>query len=160
MSAAHPLPDAACAKDLLGLIFDGVSVKPGAKLDVAAKADSYFGVYVTDDGAPAALCGCDLQFAANTASALSMLPPGAAKESVKSKNLTPVMLANLHEVMNICTRLILREDSPHVRLREVCAVAALPADAAALLGSAKRRVDLQIDIAKYGSGVLCVICAG
>ena len=160
MSPAYSLPDAARAKDLLGMMFDGLSIKPGAKLDTSNCAASFFGVYVTDDGAPAALCGCDTEFAANTGSALSMLPPATARESVEARALTAVMLANLHEVMNICTRLILREGSPHLRLREVSAVGALPADAAALLARAVRRVDWQVDIPRYGSGVLCVICAG
>jgi hypothetical protein len=159
MSPAYSLPDAARAQDLLGLMFDGLSIKPCPKLDASNGAVGYFGVYVTDDGAPAALCGCDTEFAANTGSALSMLPPATAKESVKVRTLTAVMLANLHEVMNICTRLILREGSPHLRLREVSAVGALPADAAALLTPAARRVDWQVDIPRYGSGVLCVICA-
>ena len=160
MSAAYCLPDAARAKDLLGMLFDGLSIKPGAKLDTSGRSASYFGVYVTGDGAPAALCGCDTEFAANTGSALSMLPPAAAKESTKARALTDAMLGNLHEIMNICTRLILREDSPHLRLREVSAVGALAADAGELLASAVRRVDWQVDIPRYGSGVFCVICAG
>lgn len=160
MNAPYSLPDAARAKDLLGMIFDGLSIKPGAKLDISGRAASYFAVYVTDDGTPAALCGCDTEFAAHTGSALSMLPPAAAKESVKARTLSEAMLANLHEIMNICTRLILREGSPHLRLREVSPVAALAADAAALLTPAARRVDWQVDIPRYGSGALCVICAG
>jgi hypothetical protein len=160
MSGAYSLPDVARAKDLLGMIFDGLSIKPGSKLDISGRAASYFGVYVTDEGAPAALCGCDTEFAAHTGSALSMLPPATAMESVKARTLTDVMRANLHEIMNICTRLILREGSPHLRLREVSAVGALPADAAALLTPAVRRIDWQVDIPRYGSGVLCVICAG
>src|SRR5450631_2031700 len=159
MSAAtHPLPDIAQVKDLLGMLFDGLSVKLGPKLDVSPKAASYFGVYVSDDGTPAALCGCDIAFAANSGAALSMLPPNVAKEAAKDKELTPVMLANLHEVMNICTRLMLRDDSPHLKLRELCPQSALPAPAAAIIASAKSRVDFEIGIGKYGAGVLSVMC--
>ena len=102
------------------MLFDALSVKLGPKLDASPKAASYFGVYVSDDGTPVALCGCDMAFAANSGAALSMLPPNVAKEAAKDKELTPVMLANLHEVMNICTRLMLRDDSPHLKLRELC----------------------------------------
>jgi hypothetical protein len=158
-AAAHQLPDVLQTKDLLGMLFEGLSVKPGKALDVSAKANGYFGVYIIDDGTPAALCGCDIPFAGYAGSALSMLPSNTAKDSIKANDLTAVMLGNLHEIMNICTRLILRENSPHLRLRQVCAMGALPADASALLGSARRRVDMQVDIAKYGSGILCVICA-
>lgn len=158
MSATYPLPDVPLVRDLLGMLFDGLSVKAGPKLDVSPKAGGYFAVYVADDGSPAALCGCDMAFAANSGAALSMLPPAVAKEATKDKELTPVMLANLHEVMNICTRLMLRDDSPHLKLRELCQVAALPAPAAAILGSARGRVDFEIGIAKYGPGVLSVLC--
>jgi hypothetical protein len=158
MSATYPLPDVPLVKELLGMLFDGLSVKVGGKLDVSSKAGSYFGVYVADDGSPAALCGCDIAFAANSGAALSMLPPNVAKEAAKSKDLTPVMLANLHEVMNICTRLMLRDDSPHLKLRELCPQSALPAPAAAIIGSAKGRVDFEIGIGKYGAGVLSVMC--
>jgi hypothetical protein len=161
MSAAttsHPLPDAAQVKDLLGMLFDGLSVKLGPKLDVSAKAACYFGVYVSDDGTPAGLCGCDMAFAANSGAALSMLPPNVAKEAAKDKVLTPVMLANLHEVMNICTRLMLRDDSPHLKLRELCAQSALPPPAAAIMGAPRGRVDFEIGIGKYGVGALSVMC--
>ena len=156
--SAHPLPDAAQVKDLLGMLFDGLSVKLGPKLDVSPKSASYFGVYVSDAGAPTALCGCDMAFAANSGAALSMLPPNVAKEAAKDKELTPVMLANLHEVMNICTRLVLRDDSPHLKLRELCAHSALPPPAAAIIAAAKGRIDFEVGIGKYGTGILSVMC--
>jgi hypothetical protein len=157
-AATQPLPDTAQVKELLGMLFDGLSVKLGPKLDVSPKAANYFGVYVSDDGTPVALCGCDMAFAANSGAALSMLPPNAAKEAVKDKELTPVMLANLHEVMNICTRLLLRDDSRHLKLRELCAANALPPPAAAIMSAPKGRIDFEIGLGKYGSGVLSIMC--
>jgi hypothetical protein len=157
-TAAYPLPDIAQVKELLGMLFDGLSVKLGPKLDVSSKATSFFGVYVADDGTPAALCGCDMAFAANSGAALSMLPPNVAKEAAKDKELTPVMMANLHEVMNICTRLMLRDDSPHLKLRELCPFTGLAPPAAAIAGAPRARVDFEIGIAKYGAGVLSVMC--
>jgi hypothetical protein len=161
MSAAsgttHPLPDIPLVKELLGMLFDGLSVKLGPKLDVSPKATGYFGVYVSDDGTPGALCACDMAFAANSGAALSMLPPNVAKEAAKDKALTPVMLANLHEVMNICTRLVLRDDTPHLKLRELYVTTALPAAAAAIANAPKGRIDFEIGIGKYGPGVLSVL---
>jgi hypothetical protein len=155
---SYPLPDVAQVKELLGMLFDALSVKLGPKLDVSPKALGYFGVYVSDDGTPVALCGCDMAFAANSGAALSMLPPNAAKEAVKEKELTPLMLANLHEVMNICTRLVLRDDSPHLKLHELCELNALPARAAAIVAAPKGRIDFEVGLGKYGSGALCVMC--
>jgi hypothetical protein len=157
-AAKHPVPDAAQVRELLGMLFDGLIVKPGAKLDASPKSNCYFGVYVSDDNTPVALCGCDLAFATNSGAALSMLPPGVAKEAAKAKELTPVMLANLHEVMNICTRLMLRDDSPHVRLLELCVVTALPAAAAHILSAPNARADFEVSLGKYGAGVISVLC--
>jgi hypothetical protein len=157
-AVSYPLPNIAQVKELLGMLFDAPSVKLGPKLDVSPKALGYFGVYVSDDGTPVALCGCDMAFAANSGAALSMLPPNAAREAVKEKVLMPVMLANLHEVMNICTRLVLRDDSPHLKLHELCALNALPAPAAAIVAAPKGRIDFEVGLGKYGSGLLSVMC--
>jgi len=158
VTCAHPLPDLAQVKELLGMLFDGMTVKVAGKLDTSAKSGCYSGVYVSDAGVPVGLCACDLPFAANGGAALSMLPPNAAKDAVKDKELTPVMLANLHEVMNICTRLLLRDDSPHVKLRELCPIASLPAAAAAILNAPNGRIDFEIGLGKYGAGRLAVMC--
>jgi hypothetical protein len=157
-AVSYPLPNIAQVKELLGMLFDALSVKLGPKLDVSPKALGYFGVYVSDDGTPVALCGCDMAFAANSGAALSMLPPNAAREAAKEKVLTPVMLANLHEVMNICTRLVLRNDSSHLKLHELCALNALPAPAAADVAAPKGRIDFEVGLGKYGSGLLSVMC--
>ena len=161
MSAAvsvHPIPDVALVRELFGMLFDGLMVKLGPKLDTSPKSNGFFGVYVARDGTPAGLCGCDFAFAANSGAALSMLPPNIAKEAIKDKALTDVMTANLNEVMNICTRLLLNDASPHVKLREICTVSKLPAAAAAILSAPKARVDFEVGLGKYGSGILCVLC--
>lgn len=155
--SVHPIPDAAQVKDLLGILFDGVAVKGAAKLDVSAASTSFVGVYVADDGAPVALCACNFDFAAHAGAALSILPPNVAKEAIKSKALPPAMLENLRELMNICTRLVIKEGSPHVRLHEVHPARALPAPAAAIVGAAKGRADFEVGIGKYGSGVLSLM---
>ena len=157
-TALHPLPDVALVRDLFGMLFDGLTVKAGGKLDVSPQSNAYIGIYIADDGSPSALCACDLALAANSGAALSMLPPNLAKDAVKAQELTEVMLANLGEVMNICTRLLLRENTPHLRLQRVCKANALPAPAAAIIGAARARADFEIGLGKYGAGVLAVMC--
>jgi hypothetical protein len=156
--AICPLPDVNLVRELLGMLFDGLTVKAGAKkLDVSPKSTGWVGVYVTDDGQPVALCACDLAFAANSGAALSMLPPGVAKDSLKSGQLTEVMLANLREVMNICTRLVLHEGTVHVRLDTVCPTAKLPAAVAAIAAAPKARIDFEVTLGKYGSCLLAAL---
>jgi len=156
-AAKYPLPSVAQVKELFGILFDGLVVKPGAKLDISPRSGSYFAVYVTDDGVPGAMIACDIAFAANSGAALSILQPSIAKESIKTRQLTELMVANLREVMNIGTRLVLTEGSPHLRLDQVCMGPALPAPAVALLGGVKGRADFEIGLGKYGAGLLTVL---
>jgi hypothetical protein len=156
-NCVYPLPDVPQVKSLLSMLFDGLDVKAGTKPDVSAKSGSYCGVYVADDGTPGALCVCDIAFAANSGAALSMLPPPVAKEAARIKELTEVMIANLREVMNICTRLLLREGSPHLKLQDLCQVSAIAAPSAAILTAPKGRADFDIAIGKYGHGLLSVM---
>jgi hypothetical protein len=155
--AICPLPDLSLVRELLGMLFDGLVVKTGTKLDVSPKSKGWVAVYVSDDGKPAALCACDIAFAANSGAALSMLPPGVAKDSVKTGQLTEVMVANLREVMNICTRLVLHEGTAHVRLDTVCPIVQLPAAVAAIAAAPKARIDFDVTLGKYGTGVLAAL---
>lgn len=156
MSTQFPLPDAAKVRSMLGMLFDGMDVKPGPKVDASA-AGSYVAVFIGDDGAPVAACACDLPFAAYSASALSMLPPPVAKDAVKSKALTEVMEGNLHEIMNICTRLVMNDTSPHLKLEKVYPAKSVPGPAQSLLTAPKGRIDFEITLAKYGPGVMTVL---
>jgi hypothetical protein len=151
-----PLPDAAQVKALLGCLFDGLTVKPAAKLDVSAASAGFVAVYIGDDGAARALCACDLSFAANGGAVLSMLAPAAANDAIEAKQLTLQMSDNLREVMNICTRLLLKDGSPHLRLQEVLPATQLPAPLAAITVS-RTRVDFEIELGKYGRGAFAVI---
>jgi hypothetical protein len=153
-----PLPDAAQVKELLGFLFDGLTVKPGVKLDACAASASFVAVYIGDDGAARALCACDLSFAANSGAALSMLPPAAVNDAIQARQLSHAMSDNLREVMNICTRLILKDGSPHLRLSEVVPARQMAAPVAAIAGS-KNRVDFELGLGKYGTGILAVMVA-
>ena len=153
----YAIPSAAQVKDLLGMLFDGMAVKPASKLDLSPASTSYVGVYISDGGEPVALCACNLDFAAGAGAALSILPPNAAKDAVKAKALPSNMQENLRELMNICTRLVLKDGTPHLRLQDVYAAKSLPAPAAAIAGAATGRADFEVALGKYGSGVLSVM---
>ena len=159
MTTAHPLPDSAKVVHMLGILFDGLDVKPGGTFDQTPAGGAWFGVFVTDGGAPVALCGADANLAASFGGALSMLPVGAAKEAAKSRELTGVMFENLREIMNICTRLVMDATSPHLKLDQLYPTKSLPAAALALLGAPQGRREFQVQLPKYGGGVLTVLSA-
>jgi hypothetical protein len=154
MATAYPLPDGPKIIDLLGLLFDGLEVKAGGSFDQTPAGGAWFGVFVTDSGNPAALCGADANLAATFGAAFSMLPVGVAKDAAKTRELTSVMIDNLREIMNICSRLVMDAASPHLKLDQVYPAKSLPAPAAALLGASSGRREYQVQLPKYGGGVL------
>ena len=157
MATAYPMPDTAKVKLMLGLLFDGLDVKPGKKFDIVPPSGSWVGMYVGDDGRPVAACAVDGALAANAAAALSMLPPAVAKDAAKTRELTDVMVANLQEIMNICSRLLMSDGSAHLKLDKVYPSKAMPAALAAMLGSVQGRVDFELNVPKYGAGTLAVL---
>jgi hypothetical protein len=159
MTTAYPLPDGPKIVHLLGLLFDGLDVKPGGAFDQSPAGGAWFGVFVADSGEPVALCGADANLAATWGAAFSMLPVAAAKEAAKTRELTAVMIENVREIMNICTRLVMDAGSLHLKLDQVYPAKSLPAPAAALLGAARGRREFQIQLPKYGGGVLTFLTA-
>jgi hypothetical protein len=157
MTTVYPLPDASKITHLLGVLFDGLDVKPGGVFDQSVAGGAWFGVFVKDGGEPVALCGADVNLAASFGAALSMLPVAMVKESAKSHELSAVMYENLREIMNICTRLVLDATSPHLKLEQIYPTKSLPAAATALLAAPKGRREFQVQMPKYGGGVLTLL---
>jgi hypothetical protein len=154
MASGYPLPDGPKIVQMLGLLFDGLDVKPGGKFDQAPAGGAWFGVFVADSGEPVALCGADANLAATLGAALSLLPVGIAKEAAKARELTDVMVGNMREIMNICTRLVMDASSPHLKLEQIYPVNSLPSSATGLLSAPKSRREFQVQLPKYGGGVL------
>jgi hypothetical protein len=157
MATTCPLPDASKVHEILGMLFDGMNVKAGAKADLGPATGAWLGLFVDDANKPVALCATDLALSAAYSAALSMLPPGAAQDAVKSKDLSEVMRGNLQEIMNICSRLLMNDTSPHLRLEKVYPAKSLPAPASELLKSAAGRTDFEVKLPKYGGGILSLL---
>ena len=65
------------------------------------------------------------------------------------------MQGNLKEVMNICSRLFMDDNSPHLKLDNLYeSIGALPDSARSLMDSVQDRLDLIISIPDYGDGKL------
>jgi hypothetical protein len=64
------------------------------------------------------------------------------------------MVDNMREIMNICSRLVMDATSPHLRLDQIYPAKSLPAPATALLGAPSARREFQVQLPKYGGGVL------
>jgi hypothetical protein len=59
--------------------------------------------------------------------------------------------------MNICTRLVMSDTSPHLKLEQIYPAKSLPAPSAAVLGKPAGRIEFQVQLAKYGGGVLTLV---
>ncbi len=145
----HLLPTEHSTKKFLSALF-GDALK--VSLSESAGNNSYAAVYVDADDIPGAVALCDPAFAAFSSAALSMIPKGAAEDAVKSGDLPKNLLDNLYEVMNICTRLVIDESTPHLRLVKLCPVN--ETDTTEIIKDAATEAGFNVEIPGYGTGSL------
>ncbi len=108
--------------------------------------------YEDGEGKVLAACVCDLDFAANSGGALSMIPASAVKESLTAKKLDDLLAENFQEVLNICTSLF-ANGSQHVKLGRVYFTRReQPDDIKTFVAAPAARKDMKVTISGYGSG--------
>ena len=151
--AGYIVPTANSIEEILKALYGpGLTVTPN---DDSSLVDRHVATYVSEIQSLVAICACDAAFVAYSGAALTMVPADAANDMVNSQDFTEVVLSNFHEVMNICSRLLMSDDSPHLRLDETLA----PASAAQAISTAESFTNLasfSIDIPQYGSGNVAV----
>ena len=137
-------------EDLLGR---EVTVSPGDPLSADEVNTSTIAIFTDIAQQIYAVLGMDLILSANAGAALGLMPAGAAEDSIDEKKLTPSLAENVGELCNVLTSLLNKEGSPHVKLHQVVYPGnPLPADARAHLMALGRRVDLVVEINRYGKG--------
>jgi hypothetical protein len=137
-------------EDLLGR---EVTVSPGNPMEQADLPTAVVAVFADTGQQLYAVLGMQLALAANAGAALGLLPPGAAEDSIDEKKLTPALAENVFELCNVLTSLLNVEGAPHVKLYQVIYPGmSLPNDAVAHLMSLGRRLDLTVEVARYGKG--------
>lgn len=143
-------PDAEGVKAIMRMLFgEDVAVTPAAAPPPAGPVASF----VDPDGRAVAAAQCDVAFGAYAGAALSMIPPAGAEDAVAEGRLSDGMTDNLHEVMNICSKLFMDDQTPHLRLDRMYAAAdEVPDEVQAVLGGTA--ADLLVGIPRYGDGVI------
>ncbi len=137
-------------EDLLGR---DVTVSPGSPMEQADMPTATVAIFTNTAQQIYAVLGMQLALAANAGAALGLLPAGAAEDSIDEKKLTPVLAENVFEVCNVLTSLLNIEGAPHVKLHQVIYPGmSIPNDAIAHLLALGRRLDLTIEVARYGKG--------
>jgi len=153
------LPASKDVRDMLsGLVGKPVTVSPGAPVTPEPLRPVTVAIYTAPDLSVNALCVMDLAASAYTAGALALLPPGGCQDSVEEdKELSPMQLEALHEVVNVLSALFNTPGAPHSKLNRLVKDGEdVPGDVAGLLASFNR-LDLAIEIPGYGKGALSLV---
>ena len=127
----------------------GVAVHAGERLGADAP---FCGVYRDAVQAPVGLCLCDMAFAAYAGAALSMMMPNDAKAAAQKSALPEVMRANLYEVMNILSSMLMNAHTPHLRLVEMGSLTTLDAGIKTIADQPEAHVNFKVDLPRYGTG--------
>jgi hypothetical protein len=157
--APTSLPAALAVRNLLeDLLGRDVTVKPGDPLKAEDVPTTVTAIYVNDSMKMAAVLGLDLPLAAYAGAALGLMPLGGAQDAIEDKELSPVLSENISELCNVITGLLNKEGSPHLRMYQVCVpkMQDPPPDAAAQLIALGNRLDLKVEVSRYGAGRLAL----
>ena len=153
------LPAAKDVRDMIsGLVGKEVSVSPGAPVTPEPNRPVTIAIYTAPDMSVNALCLMDLGASAYTAAALALLPPGGAQDAVEEdKELSPMLLEALHEVVNVLSALFNTPGAPHSKLNKLVPDGdEVPGDIAGMLAGFNR-LDLAIEVPGYGKGALSLV---
>jgi hypothetical protein len=153
------LPAAKDVRDMLsGLVGKEVSVSPGAPVTPEPNRPVTVAIYTAPDMSVNALCVMDLGASAYTAAALALLPPGGAQDAVEEdKELSPMLLEALHEVVNVLSALFNTPGAPHSKLNKLVPDGdEVPGDVAGMLAGFNR-LDLALAVPGYGKGALSLV---
>ena len=150
-----PLPGAMDVRDVLeGLLGREVDVATGGEMVNPGAGDgALVGIYVDNRLALKALVLFDLPLAARAGAAIALVPAGGADLSIEDGALTPALLDNSAEILNIVAGMFNTEGAPHLKLDTYYAPGeALPSDVAQWVLAYVRRLDLTITVKGYGEG--------
>jgi hypothetical protein len=158
--AAYLLPSADSVTHLLkGLLAADVTVRRQTK-PIQFAGPVAVAVYVAEDETPSAFLVCDLAAANYLGAALSLILPAVVTEGIKKQTIDSFALENLREVLNVAVNLFTHPRSRRLRLLDLFVsskVRPLPGEVHAALRHASARLDLEVNVSRYGRG--CVVAA-
>jgi hypothetical protein len=149
-----PLPKPIDLQQILSMMYgNGLKAEPGDPVPAGPGAKSLVAVYVDDEDEPIAACAVDYPFTAYAGASLTRIPLGTAEECAATGEFSEIMLGNVHEIMNICSRLLMDSSSPHLRLHALYDdPEKLPENVLSLMENAPEGVDFNVSFPNYGDG--------
>lgn len=116
--------------------------------------------FVDDMGRLQAIVALDLSLAVFTGAAIGLVPAAGAKDMIDEHYPSEMVLGNLYEVLNVLTSIFNTAENPHVKITTMHKPgASLPTELATALARPAGRLDLEVEIAGYGSGRLALVAA-
>jgi hypothetical protein len=152
------LPAPKDVRDLLeGLLGKDVTVSPGDP--VSLNDGAALAVYVDPQLSTNAVCLVDVPLAAWFAGALALLPKGGLEDAIEDGELSDMQLEVVYEVVNVAAAMFNGGGVTHSKLYKLYAPGeTVPADLAAV-AAGFNRIDLEVDVAGYGTGSLSIVIA-
>lgn len=160
-STTVPIPPRASVRDLFrDLLGQSVRVDDAPPLDLGQQP-SMLAAYRLDEGRVAAATVASLPLTVGTGAAIGMMPVGEAREAAQvesGEELDEEIHEFFHEVVNVFAKLLNSPATPHVVLGELLPVPGeVPGEVAQVALQPAGRVDYQVTVGDYGSGVLTIV---
>lgn len=155
-----PLPSAQEVRELFeGLLGRDVDARTGTSpVNPAAGDGACVGVYVDDALQMRALVVMDVPLACYAGSAIALIPAARAGGCAEAGVVESDMLENTNEILNVAASLFNPDGAPHLRLyRTYAPLEPLPQDVAKYVLAYVARLDMELDVAGYGSGEISVL---
>jgi len=155
----NPLPSNLAIRNLLSdLLNRDVDLSDGRPLAVGGNPGSLVGLYVDDHLKSKAVVVFDFALAAHAGASIGLLPPGASEAAIEDKELPENLAVNSREVLNIMASLFNVEGAAHLKLYATYVPGEVlrpdVVDWATRTGS---RLDLTVEVNRYGKGALSII---
>lgn len=150
------LPGVSEVSTLFAMLFGSNTACKVSKTPLTLESSVLVATYRDNAGTPRRLLTCDLEFANSAGAALSMIPPAAANDATKAREIPENVLANLHEVLNIAVNLFTETFGGRLELADVRRVAELTPELQSALKSASPAT-LEIAIPRYAAGRIGLI---
>lgn len=148
------LPDPDDVRSVLnGLLGRDITVTREAPASIPFDAKYVVGLYERENAKVGGLVVADLSIAAYAGAALAIMPIGVANESIESGVIEDGLLENFREVLNVGVQWFTGKGNPRVVLSEVYVPGQrLPDDVRIVMAAPNGRLDVDAEVAGYGSG--------
>lgn len=138
------------------LFGEDTEINEGQAIEVGSGKVCQVVDYINLEGATVAACTCDIDFGAYSGAALTMMPAATAQDMAKEGDISQPMKDNVYEVMNIFSRYLMNENTPHLKLHKSYDESDAPTALKTMLENTADQINYSISIPNYGAGNISI----